>query len=735
MSDFGAPVPSTLEDALRALGVSDAEMRRLVVRALERAPASTACDVLAVVLGDEDWRVRKEAVQLASVLAERADVVPVLIDALRAPSEHVALRNAAVEALASLGAAAAPAVEEVLARGGLDADGRKLAIDVLAGARQPRSVPTLIASLSDEDPNVRAAAAEALGIIGGEAAIEALLALLDRDERFLRLVALEGLNRLAACVPEPRLRPFLGDKILRHAAIAALARCGGPAAMSALVVAIDDPSRHVGETAMRALGDLLRDAPGLALDARAEVAKLGEVARRRALAAAESSDPAVRRAALPLLALFADPSAGAETDALLRALRDPDVAEDAEAALSSLGEAILPALIDVARRGEVPSRAAALAVLPRVVRDRPEAIDVLREALRDPDREIVAAAAAAFAAALAAGVLPNAADVHALLRIAGGRDAPRGSASAKAVAIALQSLRTLARVRPDAVRPHLAHVDVADDEAPVVCALLAVAGGPEHTAWLSRAATAPSPRTRRAAVDALGQIGGAAAASPLGFAITDEDPDVALAAIKALGRLRDESGVGIGAAPLLRLVDAPGDEATLAAAIRALGQTGDLRAAAALRPLTQASVATACAALEALADLRVDDLRAVALAALAHPSTVVARTALDVIDASIDKSDASVDRSDARVDERDPTAAADLAPALAHASWEVRRRAIEIVARLDPLAVRPLLVARVPEEGEPAVRDALDRALADLERRAARPSGPPPPSSPEGEGR
>jgi len=709
VSGLDTPIPNTREEALRALGTNDAELRRLVVRALEQAEPSIACEALTVVLGDEDWRVRKEGIQLAHSLAERADVIPILVDALKAPSDQVALRNAAVEALAGLGAQGAPAVERALTAGELDADGRKLAVDVLAGARQPRSVPVLIAFLGDEDANVRYAAAEGLGWIGGEDAAVALQQLLDRDDRYLRLVALEALNRLGSVVPVSRLEIFIGDKILRHAAVAALGRTEDPTAIDVLMRALDDSSRHVGEGALRALSSLLT-APEFIERARAAAREVGEVGRKRVLAAAESADAHLRRAALPVLALFADPSAGAETDALLRALRDPDVAEDAEAALSTLGRAILPALIDVARRGEVPNRAAALSVLPRLGGDD-EVIEVLRDALRDPDREIVAAAASAFAAALAAGVLPNAADVHALLRVASGRDAARGSAAAKAAAVALHSLRTLARVRPEAVRPHLAHVDVADDEAPVVCALLSVAGGPEHVAWLSRATTAPAARTRRAAVEALGQLGGSEAVDPLGYAVTDEAQEVALAAIKALGRLRSDENFGVGVAPLLRLLDAGGDEVVVGAAVRALGQTNDRRAVEALEPLVaEPTVSIACAAIEALADLGVD-VRRHALAALQHPSSVVARTALDVLDASLN--------------ERDATLAADLGAALGHASWEVRRRAIEIIARLDPYAVRPLLASRVPIETEPAVREALDRALNDLDRRMAKPSRPP----------
>lgn len=719
MTTFGAPVPSSREDALRALGTADAEVRRLVVRALEQAEIETARSVLSIVLGDEDWRVRKEGILLAHSLAERADVVPLLVEALRSPSDAVALRNAAVEALAGLGATAAPQVEEALASGTLDADGRKLAVDVLGGARQPRSVPALVLALEDEDANVRGAAAEALGLIGGEEAIQALSSVLARSDRFLRLVALEGLNRNVAAISFATVQPFLGDRILRHAAVAALARCSDREATSALIEALGDPSRHVSETALRALGDRLREAPH---EAREHAEKLGPAARTRILAAAESNDATLRRASVPVLALLASvqvADASDVTDALVSALRDPDLADDAEQALISLGEPVLNTLLDVARRGDGPSRAAVLSILPRIARESQLAIEALREALRDADPEVVAASAAAFASALSAGILPNAADVHALLRIAAGQGALRGSVAAKAAAIALQSLRTLARVRPEAVKPHLAHVDAHGDEAPIVCALLSVVGEAEHVPWLQRAVSAESARTRKAAVEALGSIGGSAAAQALGYALTDEVSEVALAAIKALGRARDERGQGAGFEPLQRLAfgatdpERTVDETLVSAAVRALGATGDRRAESSLRPLARsASVAIACAALEALADLRADGLRGIAFEAVHHPSSVVARTALDVLDASLE--------------ENDVTLAAELAPALAHASWEVRRRAIEIVARLDPMTARPLLRARSGVESETAVRETLDRALADVDRKLARPSRPPP---------
>ncbi|MEO7094867.1 MAG: HEAT repeat domain-containing protein, partial [Polyangiales bacterium] len=503
MSTTSDLAPGTREEALRALRTSDAEARRLVVRALGSAPSDAAVGVLRDVLGDEDWRVRKEAIQLAHALGDHRDVVPLLVEALRAPAEEVALRNAAVEALAGLGATAVEAVEAALHQNSdapFDADGRKLAIEVLAAARQVRSLKVVVRATDDPDANVRAAAAEAIGIIGGEDAASALLSILDREERLLRLIALEGLNRLGAPVPLARLAPLLSDRILRHAAMAALARTGDPDAFEPLIDAASDPSRHVAETAMRAFASLHRVTQPGAGAARA-LAAIHERGRERLRSAALSGEVAVRRGAVAILAAVGDDAAIAT---LVDVLADDELAEDAEQALVALGARALPTLLTASQRGELGARTAAIRLLPRFARSD-ASLGALRIALADPTAEVVAAAASAFTLAIASGATPTEADVRELLRAAARREP-------KVAATALQSLRSLARRRPEVVRPHLVDMETGEGEAPIACALLAIVGGTEHVAWLSRAVSAESPRTRRAAVEALGQIGGAAAA-------------------------------------------------------------------------------------------------------------------------------------------------------------------------------------------------------------------------------
>ena len=77
-----------------------------------------------------------------------------------------------------------------------------------------------------------------------------------------------------------------------------------------------------------------------------------------------------------------------------------------------------------------------------------------------------------------------------------------------------------------------------------------------------------------------------------------------------------------------------------------------------------------------------------------------------------------------------PRLIAEVSTALGHASWEVRRRAAELLPRLAVGAwasqVRPLLAERAADESEPAVREAIDRAVVEIEARLGLRTVPPP---------
>src|SRR5262249_3487402 len=134
----------------RALGSADAEDRRQATAELGRIPLDDALPLLLTSLGDEDWRVRKEATLVARSFGGAPPLLAALVGTF-APGDTVGLRTAAVAALAGAGHAATSALAEALPR--LDADGRKLAVETLGRGRDPAALDPLAAALDDVDDN------------------------------------------------------------------------------------------------------------------------------------------------------------------------------------------------------------------------------------------------------------------------------------------------------------------------------------------------------------------------------------------------------------------------------------------------------------------------------------------------------------------------------------------------------------------------------------------------------
>ena len=115
-------------------------------------------------------------------------MVEALIVAL-SDGDNPGRRNSAVEALVRCGPETIPALVETLESS--DVDVRKLAVDTLAGIGDESARDALNEMLCDPDSNVRAATADALGIIGG-AAVPAQLTQLALDGEQDRLVRLSA---------------------------------------------------------------------------------------------------------------------------------------------------------------------------------------------------------------------------------------------------------------------------------------------------------------------------------------------------------------------------------------------------------------------------------------------------------------------------------------------------------------------------------------------------------------
>jgi HEAT repeat protein len=672
---------------------AEPEARRVAVGQIAKVRGHDAAELLLRALGDEDWRVRKEATVVASVLEQREEIVAALVAALH-ETLNIGLRNAAVEALVAIGPDAVGATIEAISR--LDADARKLAVEVLAGVPDPRGTAALTHSLADEDANVRVAAAEGLGsaaLAGEESrerATEALVAALSTNDPFLKIAALDSLARLEARLPWSVFEPYARDPLLRRYAIAAAAGSREPEAVRALAKATGDSSPTIAREAIVALGDIVASQPddaellGLARETlRATMA--GVVRARRC--ALDAEDGRARGGALLLLGLLRDVG---DVPTLVEALAEDDVEERADLAVRLFGPSVAGPLLASARFAKPHVKAAALSLAASLEgAERSVVLAALREALDESSLEVLLAALDAI------GPVGNADDLDRVATYVPHEDE-------RIAATATNALSELAARYVDDAREFL-RKEGAGDPLALGCVLLGAIASTralkdEDVQLLQRALAHADPHVRRAAVDALAQAGGEAAADAVGFALADEEHDAKLAAVRALGKLGR-------AGPLQDIVADTRDPALAAAALRALGEADPERALQAARPLvTHVDAAVACAAVESIGHL----------ASHSRFPAHVAAAGEDAIFASLDHQDAEVVKLGlSLVGVRPgPRALARLGMSLDHSSWEVRRLAAELLGQDKSPGAQALLRARYEREKDPAVREAIAAAVS-----------------------
>ena len=189
--------------AVRGLQSDEPAQRREAALLLARQPSTSACEALLAALGDPDPGAH-EAIIYAIVKQAAPERIARLVAVLR--EEQPARRNAALSTLIEIGAQ----TPEVLIAA-LDHPSTVVRLhvaDVLGDLRNPQVSAALIARLADggEFPNVRHAAAQALGKIGDLAATPALIAAAEQADFWVRFAAVEALGDWATRGPSSRCR-------------------------------------------------------------------------------------------------------------------------------------------------------------------------------------------------------------------------------------------------------------------------------------------------------------------------------------------------------------------------------------------------------------------------------------------------------------------------------------------------------------------------------------------------
>ena len=143
-----------------------------------------------------------------------------------------------------------------------DEDGfvRSIAAKLLGDLQDPGFAPALVeVLLRDPDPIVRQRAAEALGRLGGEAALEGLAAGMDDPAQNVRLVSVKGLKRLDPGFAKPALlRLLIEDSTweVRVQVATTLGLTADPELRPALEAALDDPNEFVRSAVSNAIRSL-----------------------------------------------------------------------------------------------------------------------------------------------------------------------------------------------------------------------------------------------------------------------------------------------------------------------------------------------------------------------------------------------------------------------------------------------------------------------------------------------
>jgi HEAT repeat protein len=320
-------------------------------------------------LKDQDWAIRGEAASLLGTFKDPRAVVP-LVALLRDQDRSV--REAAIEALRSIGAPAVEAVGACLAEPDLSVQESVSAI--LATIADERVLAPLITALRSGDWIVRMHAAKALGRVRNAVAVEPLIPLLQDKVKAVREEAAAALVAIGdAAIPSLLKALQHEDWLVRLHAVESLGKARSKRAVVPLLsVLFNDPDSAVREDAVRALGEIgdpqavehlftaMRE-PGLRTLA---VEALGQIGDRRAVpvlidVVTGDSPPEVTRtvagcgdqwneeaitqgAAARALGAIADERA---IPSLVAALNHTFTRADAAAALAKFGSKVIPFLL------------------------------------------------------------------------------------------------------------------------------------------------------------------------------------------------------------------------------------------------------------------------------------------------------------------------------------------------------------------------------------------------------
>ena len=616
--------------------------RLKAVEKLSPLPPIDGIGPLGAAMADDDWRVRRAAVK---ALAARRDdaLVDGVIAALRDGHRDFSLLSSVLQLLTLTGVDSTKALVRLMEDP--DTDLRVQAALALGTQRQPAAVDALLRALDDPDPNVRFHAIESIGRLASPLAVDKLAAIAETRDFYLAFPALEALVRINDPVIAPRIAPLLGDPMLGAAAAEALGHVGDEDAVEPLTAALPQPGTSV--TAVVEALTRIQHRYQSATSGGEEIKELvrrhlsADGVGRIVAALERASGESVR----PLINVLGWLDHPAIPGALVRLLGADDARHDVVEAIVRFGSSAVPLLIDQLSSGEADTRRAAIVALGRIGDRR--AVEPLINLLDEQDREVRVAVASALAR-LGDGrafeplvSMLGDRDVAVRQAVVGALNSIGHPGMASRVCQLLDSPDPLLRESAVKIAGYFGYPECADallarcsdaDEAVRAAAIEHLPYFDDSRALQTFAAVLEkdTPRARAAAAQALGSVPGEGAQALLRRAAADSDMWVRYFAVSSLGRHRECSALDTLAhiaacdpAPPVRI-----------AAIEAIGSMGGNGAFDILRPLIADEGDVGLAAIRASGLIRSEQAVEVLLDVLRSRDAVRRAAAVDAIAAS-----------------------------------------------------------------------------------------------------
>jgi HEAT repeat protein len=540
----------------RLLRDGSAADRVAAVRKLAELDTPDGLGPIETALSDEDWQVRRTAVR-ALATQRHAHLVDAVVTALRDGHRNFSLLSSALQLLSTTGVDVTEALAGLIKHA--DADVRIQAALALGSQPRDRAIQPLIDALDDPDVNVRFHAIEAIGHHAHPDGMNRLCDIATSGDFFLAFPAIEALVRINDPIVAPRFAALLSDEMLSGAAADALGQIGDEDAVDPLVKALDNAAVPVASI-VGALAQIheryktLFDGAAVIEDGVNE--SISESATDRILLelSRDSGESLkhlvtvlswIRRDAVPAPLARQLGSAGARhevVEALVRfggpavtlligqlTSEDVDVKRAAVVALGRMGDArATPALTALLLdEDERPLWASVAGALARIGDRSP--FEALLSRLGDHDAAVRQAAI---------GALNSIGDPSMSTRVSGLIDDPSPLVRESAVRIAGYF------GYPDCVDAVFARCHDTDDSVrSAALELLPYFDDPRALDTLTAALSDPVPRVRAAAAHALGSMRGATERDLLMRALDDPEPWVRYFAAIGLGRQGDATAL------------------------------------------------------------------------------------------------------------------------------------------------------------------------------------------------